>query len=176
VLSSSGTANTLIAGSGKATLVSSGANDTLVGNAAGSTLDGSAGFSVVAAYALNNVAVNLAAGKAAANGASVGDTLVGIGVAAAFGTGDTLIGGAAGASTTLVSDAAGNTLIAGGGQATAAYGVNNVTVDLGSGESRYSMTRRRPVLISTVTAMPGPRLTARPSIAIAVRSSEMRAA
>ena len=45
-----------------------------------------------------------------------------------------------------------------------------------SGDSRYVMIRREPVLISAVTAMPGVRLTMLSSICICVRSSEMRAA
>jgi hypothetical protein len=44
-----------------------------------------------------------------------------------------------------------------------------------SGDSRNSITRRWPVLISTVTAMPGARLTSLSSTCIAVWSSEMRA-
>jgi Ca2+-binding RTX toxin-like protein len=129
-LVSAGSSNTLIAGSGVDTLSSSGNGDTLFGNAAGSTLDGTAGSAVVAAYSLNDVTVNLAAGTAAVNGASVGDTLFGIGTVAAFGQGNTLIGSSA--ATTLISDAAGNTLIAGTGSATADYALDNLTVDLGA--------------------------------------------
>ena len=47
---------------------------------------------------------------------------------------------------------------------------------LSNGDMRYSITRREPVLISTLTAMPGARLTSRSSIRICVRSSETRAA
>jgi Ca2+-binding RTX toxin-like protein len=129
-LVSAGSSNVLIAGTAVDTLSSSGSGDTLVGNAAGSTLGGTAGFGVVAGYGLDNVTVNLATGTAAVNGASVGDTLLGIGTAAAFGQGDTLIGSSA--ATTLIGDASGNTLIAGTGATTAAYALDNVTVDLGA--------------------------------------------
>jgi Ca2+-binding RTX toxin-like protein len=127
-LVSSGSSNTLIAGSAIDTLSSSGIGDMLVGTANGSTLDGTNGIGTIAAYALNDVTVNLATATAAVKGSSVSDTLTGIAIAAAFGAGDTLIGGTG--STTLVSDAAGNTLIAGSGPTEADYGLGDVTVNL----------------------------------------------
>src|SRR6185312_353093 len=45
-----------------------------------------------------------------------------------------------------------------------------------TGDSRSSITRREPVLISTVTAMPGARSRRRSSTCICARSSETRAA
>ena len=68
----SGSNDTLIAGSGVETLASSGTDDTLVGNAGGSTLDGSAGIGTTAAYALDDVTVDLGAGTAIVTGASAG--------------------------------------------------------------------------------------------------------
>jgi hypothetical protein len=55
-----------------------GVNDTLFGNGAGSTLNGTNGTGTVAAYALDNVTVDLATGTATINGSSVSDTLEGI--------------------------------------------------------------------------------------------------
>src|SRR5262249_585622 len=73
-----GTDDTLIAGSGAETLIAAGFDDTLFGNASGSTLDGSAGIGAVAAYALDNVTVDLATGTASVNGSGVSDELIGI--------------------------------------------------------------------------------------------------
>lgn len=127
-LRSSGIQNTLVAGSGADFLSSSGANNTLVGNGAGSTLDGTQGINVLAAYADDNVVINLAAGTATLDGGSLSDKLVGITQALALGTNDTLIGGSL--ATTLFSNGAGNTMIAGSGATTVAYALDGVTIDL----------------------------------------------
>ncbi len=130
LLSSDGRGNSLIAGSGIDTLTSTGSNDTLFGNGAGSTLDGSGGSAAIAAYAANNVIVNLAAGTAGVNGSGVTDTLLSISAAAALGTNDTLIDGDGGS--TLISNANGNTLEGGTGKTVASYAANNLTVNLAS--------------------------------------------
>ena len=129
-LQSSGQNNTLIAGTGIDTLTSSGTDDMLIGSADGSTLDGSGGVGTIAAYTLNGVTVDLANGTASVNSRSH-DTLIGIDVAAALGSGDTLLGGSG--ATTLISDAAGNTLEAGTGSTTALYATDDVAVDLATG-------------------------------------------
>ncbi|WP_206747706.1 cadherin-like domain-containing protein [Telmatospirillum siberiense] len=139
MLSSNGHHNTLIAGSGRGTLVSSGSFDTLIGNAGGNLLEVMGGSDAAACYALNNVVVNFTTGRAQVNGAIVGDTLVGITAAAAYGSKDTLIGGTG--LTTLISDVAGNTLIAGSGQTIASYGDSGITVDLATGKAtKYGAT------------------------------------
>jgi GH24 family phage-related lysozyme (muramidase) len=128
VLTSAGKQNTLIAVGGQDTLVSSGSNDVLFGNAAGSTLDGSNGIGVLAAYSIDDVTVDLGGGTATVNGSGISDILIGITTLTAFGTNDTLIGGAG--LTTLVGQVNGNTLVAGTGQTVAFYRQDNVIVDL----------------------------------------------
>jgi Ca2+-binding RTX toxin-like protein len=149
-LLSSGSDNTLIAGDDADTLVTSGTDDTLFGSAAGSTLDGTAGVGTVAAYSIDNVAVDLAAGTATANGASVSDTLLGITTAAALGSNDTLIGGPG--STTLISNAAGNTLVAGSGVTIAAYTRDDVAVDLSTATARVNGSGISDTLVGIVAA------------------------
>ena len=150
ILSSNGESNTLVAGSGVETLSSSGSGDTLFGNAAGSTLDGTNGAGTIAAYALNDVTVDLTAGTAAVNGSGVSDTLLGISSALANGANDTLIGGAG--VTTLFSDAAGNTLIAGAGQTTAAYTQDDVTVNLATGSATINGSNTSDTLVGITSA------------------------
>jgi Ca2+-binding RTX toxin-like protein len=150
ILGSNGQGNTLVAGTAIDTLSSSGFGDTLIGNAAGSTLDGTNGVSTVAAYALNDVTVNLAASTATVNGSGVSDTLLGISVAAALGTNDTLIGGAD--ATTLYSNAAGNTLIAGAGQTTVAYTQGDVTVNLASSTASVNGSSASDTLVGITAA------------------------
>jgi Ca2+-binding RTX toxin-like protein len=145
VLSSSGSGNMLIAGSAADTLSSSGSGDALFGNAAGSTLDGSAGTRAIAAYSLNDVTVNLETGTATVNGSTVSDTLVGMTIGGGFGSNDTLIGGSG--ATTLLSDAAGNTLEAGTGPTTAGYALDNVTVNLAAGSASVNGTSTSDTII-----------------------------
>jgi Ca2+-binding RTX toxin-like protein len=148
-LQSTGHDNTLIAGTGSDTLTSTGTDDTLIGNADGSTLDASSGVGAVAAYALDNMTINLATGQASLNFWS-SDTLVGIASAEALGSGDTLIGG--NGPSTLISDAAGNTLQAGSGPATALYAANDVTVDLATGTASINGGSASDTLIGIVAA------------------------
>jgi hypothetical protein len=96
-----------------------GTGDTLFGNGAGSTLNGVNGTGTIAAYAMDNVTVDLATGTATVKGSGVSDTLLGITSVLLSGSNDTLIGGAG--ATSLASDGAGNTLIAGTGQTTVVY-------------------------------------------------------
>jgi Ca2+-binding RTX toxin-like protein len=170
-LSSSGLNNTLIAGIGADTLASAGENDTLFGNAQGSTLTSTAvvtfptdllgggtsqvqltltGSGAIAAYALDDVTVDLTAGTARLNGSSVADTLIGITTAAAFGINDTLIGGPG--VTTLESNAAGNTVASGAGQAVAGYLLDNVSVDLAAGTAAVNGTAAADTLIGINSA------------------------
>ena len=154
-LASSGFFNTLVSGSSADTLLSVGSGDTLVGNAFGSTLDGATGAGAVAAYSLDNLAVNLGAGTAGINGSGVSDTLLGIAAAAAFGHGDTLIGGpstSAQGVSTLISGAGGNTLVAGSGQTVASYGLDNATVDLGAGTARANGASAADTLVGISAA------------------------
>ena len=139
-LLSSGTGNTLIGGSGADVLATSGSDDTLIAGSGantlfsdgdGNTLNGTAGIGTVAAYAINDLVVNLATDTASVNGSSTADTLIGITAAAAMGFGDTLIGGSG--SSTLFSNGAGNTLIAGTGQTTAAFDAGDLTANLSTG-------------------------------------------
>ena len=173
-LTSGGASNILIAGTGENTLTSVGANDTLFGNATGSTLIGGAAAQsmsystnsdepsdplpldgadsgTVAAYALDNVTVNLGAGTATVNGSGVSDTILGILRAAALGTGDTLIG-SDDATSTLISNAAGNTLIAGDGPTFASYSADDVTVNLSAGTATVNGSGLSDMLIGIVNA------------------------
>ncbi|GLH77086.1 hypothetical protein SSBR45G_19940 [Bradyrhizobium sp. SSBR45G] len=144
-LISLGAKNTLIAGAGVNSLSTRGSNDTLFGNGAGSTLDASAGRSAVAAYLLDNVAIDVAAGTATVSGSGVSDTLLGFTTIAALGTNDTLYDGSNGS--TLCSSAAGNTLVGGAGQTVASYAGDHVTVDLGAGTASLNGSVARDTLI-----------------------------
>ncbi len=146
----SGSDDTIVAGTAADTLVASGSNDTLFGNAAGSTLDGTAGTGTVAAYAINNVTVDLSAGAATVNGSGVSDTLLGISAAAALGSGDTLLGDSG--TTTLISNANGNTLEAGSGSTTALYATSNVTVNLATGTASVNGSGTSDALVGITTA------------------------
>ena len=114
----SGTDDTLIGGSGTTTLLSDGGGNTLVAGS-GQT---------VAAYNLDNVTIDLAAGTAAVNGSSAQDKLVGITNAIAGGTNDTLVAGSGdedlfgggGANTYAYASAGGNDVIEDGGQSSQA--------------------------------------------------------
>jgi Ca2+-binding RTX toxin-like protein len=142
--------DTIVAGTTADTLVASGSNDTLFGNAAGSTLDGTAGTGTVAAYAINDVTVDLSADTATVNGSGVSDTLLGISAAAAVGSGDTLLGGSG--TTTLISNADGNTLEAGSGSTTALYATSNVTVNLATGAASVNGSGTSDVLVGITAA------------------------
>ncbi len=139
VLVATGQNDTLIAGTGADTLSANGGGDTLFGNAYGSTLIagsgggyggyGGYGGTVVAAYAIDNVTVDLGSGTGTAsiNGSSVSDTLIGFNTVIALGQNDTLID--SGGFNVIGSDAGGNTLVA-GFFTTALYSNDDVTVDL----------------------------------------------
>ena len=174
-LTSEGASNILIAGTGANTLTSVGASDTLFGNATGSTLIGGAAAQsmsyssnsdgepedplpldgndsgTVAAYAIDNVTVDLGAGTATVNGSGVSDIILGILRAAALGTGDTLIG-SDDAVSTLISNAAGNTLIAGDGPTFASYSADHVTVDLSAGTATVNGSGLSDMLVGIVNA------------------------
>jgi Ca2+-binding RTX toxin-like protein len=139
VLSASGSNDVLIGGSGVSTLVAYGSNDTLiggsgtttfVGNAAGNTLQAGSGTSTLL-YGANGLTVNLSAGTAKLNGASIGDTLVGLSSIIYSGSNGTLIG--SNGANVLAATGAGDTLIAGSGANTlVGYGANEVLIG-GSG-------------------------------------------
>lgn len=120
VLTSFGSGNMLVGGTGSSTLVSNGAGNTLKAGTGNTT----------ALYTGNGVAINLAANTARVNGSAASDTLIGINRVVAAGTNDTLIGGSA--LSTFVSNAAGNTLVA-GTNSVALYDIDNLVVDLKSG-------------------------------------------
>ncbi len=158
----SGAGDTLIGASNTNALIATGSasGDTLLGisaattlasNGAGNTLDATSGQGL-AYYSGGNVTVNLATGKASVNGTSVSDTLIGITKVAAYGIHQTLIGGSG--SSTLISDAAGNTLEAGTGSTTAAYyGIANLTVNLSTGKETQSGTTASDTLIGITNAV-----------------------
>ncbi|MGY3597188.1 Ca2+-binding RTX toxin-like protein [Bradyrhizobium sp. USDA 4341] len=150
-LSAAGSDDTIIAGTGVQTLSSSGSDNTLVGNGAGSILDGTGGTGTIAAYALDNVTVDLAAGTATVNGSSVSDTLRGITSVMLSGHNDTAIGGTI--ATTLYSDGAGNTLVAGAGQTTAAYALDNVTIDLATSSATVLGSSTSDTLVGIAIAL-----------------------
>ncbi|MEW6346969.1 MAG: calcium-binding protein [Pseudomonadota bacterium] len=137
VLSDSGLGDTLAANGDHDILKAGSGFSTLASNAAGNTLIGALG-STDAFYGGNDVTVNLADGMAEIDGSSTTDTLVGIDIAQAGGTGDTLFG-TAGIST-LASNGAGNTLIAGTTRTVASYGGSGVTVNLGTGTATVNGT------------------------------------
>jgi len=151
LLSSNGSNNTLVAGGGNNSLSSSGTSDTLIGNGGGSALDGSLGTHTVAAYALDNVVIDLATGTARVNGTGLSDTLTGISSVLALGTGDTLIGGAG--ATTLYSNAAGNTLVAGAGLTTAVYAADDANVNLSLGSATVKGAQTEDALIGITNAL-----------------------
>jgi Ca2+-binding RTX toxin-like protein/subtilisin-like proprotein convertase family protein len=151
-----GSGQTLLAGSGQdATLIAS-ANtyaDVLEGGSGTSTLVGTLGLygntliggsgAAAASYGANGIVVDLTAGHAGYTygvyfpGTSIlvsigwfegADTLVGISVAQATGSNETLIGGTA--ASTLMSNGDGNTLLAGRGPTEAYYSADNMVVDL----------------------------------------------
>ncbi|MFG3757039.1 hypothetical protein, partial [Klebsiella pneumoniae] len=106
---------TLIASGANSTLIGGSGLSTLVSNAGGNTLVAGSGPAIADYVGIANLTVNLATGKAAVNGASASDTLIGIASAMASGAGDTLIAGAVagtlvatGASDTLVGNALGS--------------------------------------------------------------------
>jgi Ca2+-binding RTX toxin-like protein len=144
------TANTLIGGYGADTLLSSSAEDTLLSNASGNLLEQLAGGQDdVAAYALNNVTVDLETGTATVNGSGVSDVLVGLSIVEAFGSNDTLIGSAG--ETTLLSNApSGNTLIAGSGSTVADYTADNLSLDLANGTITDGSASDTLIGVSTV--------------------------
>ena len=150
-LSSSGTGNTLIAGSGVDVLSSTGIGDTLFGNGTGSTLIGTNGVGTVAAYAINNLTIDLVTDTATVNGSSLSDSLQGISSVLLTGSGDTLIGGTG--ATTLYSDGAGNTLVAGAGQTTVVYTQDNVTVDLATASATVSGSNTSDTLVEITNAI-----------------------
>ena len=131
VLVASGVADTLIAGTGADTLIASGNGDVLYGNANGSTLmmgqSSGYGGSVMAAYAIDNVTIDVGAGTATINGSSVSDTLIGLNTVMALGQNDTLIDSTG--FNFIGSDGGGNTLVA-GSFTTAFYDLDDMTVDL----------------------------------------------
>ncbi|MEN2470076.1 calcium-binding protein [Burkholderia sp. GS2Y] len=129
-LHATGVGDTLIANGGHDVLRAGSTNATLASNAAGNTLIGSSA-STVAYYGGNGVTVNLVDQVAGVNGATVSDTLVGIQVAQAGGAGDTLYGGSG--SSTLISNGAGNTLIAGTNRTVAWYAESGMAVNLSNG-------------------------------------------
>jgi hypothetical protein len=101
-ISSSASNTTLNGVYGSDTLTASGSNDVLIGgsgpstlvsNATGNTLEAGAGPAVAEYNGIANLTVNLATGKAAVNGASASDTLVGITSTVVSGSNDTLIAG-----------------------------------------------------------------------------------
>ena len=150
-LASSGQNNTLIAGSSSDLLVSTGFEDTLVGNAAGSTLDGTRGFNVLADYSLDDLVVDLGAGAATVNGSGVSDALRGIVAVIASGHHDTLIGGTL--ATRLSSNGNGNTLIAGAGETTVLYALDNVTVDLSASSATVNGSGIADALVGIISAV-----------------------
>jgi trimeric autotransporter adhesin len=163
----SGTNNWLIAGTGNDTLIGGGSgtdilvggpgNDTLEGGSGTNLLFGGNGGSSTALYtgASKPVVVNLATGIAS-NGFGGTDTLTNISdvtvtesnstliggsgsevLQAAGGSGDTLIGGSG--ATTLISDAAGNTLEARTGRTSAEYiNLSGLTVNLATATASIS--------------------------------------
>ncbi|MEJ1938061.1 hypothetical protein WDZ92_48325, partial [Nostoc sp. NIES-2111] len=123
---------------------------TLVGNVAGSTLQALNGADAVAAYALDNVTVNLETGLASIAGTGSSDVLIGINAAEALGVGDTLQG-STGVST-LISSGAGNTLVGGGTGTIAEYGGNGVTVDLSAQIARVNGSSAYDTLVGISNA------------------------
>lgn len=165
-LTLSGFEETAIAINGGSVLTDSalyGDNNTLIGDAQGSTLIGST--ATVAAYALNNVTVELdgsGSGTATVNGGSVSDTLENITTVIALGSSDTLTssGGtliASGSGDTLInngsatfySDAQGNTLI---DALTVVYNMNDVTVDLATGKASITGSNLADTLVGISAA------------------------
>lgn len=150
-LITSGTSDTLLASAGADHLVADGATQaTLVGNVAGSTLQALNGADAVAAYALDNVTVNLETGLASIAGTGSSDVLIGINAAEALGVGDTLQG-STGVST-LISSGAGNTLVGGGTGTIAEYGGNGVTVDLSAQIARVNGSSAYDTLVGISNA------------------------
>lgn len=149
VLSDVGLGDTLFANGSHDVLKAGSSFSTLGSNAGGNTLIGTLG-STDAFYGGNDVTVNLADGMAEIDGSSTTDTLIGIDIAQAGGTGDTLFG-AAGIST-LGSNAAGNTLVAGTARTVASYMGANVTVNLGVGTATVKGATSSDVLIDFLAA------------------------
>ena len=134
----------VIAGVFTSTLFSNGAGNTLIRLQSGQFPP-----QAIAAYTLDNVTVNLAAGMASVSGSGLSDTLIGISEAAVYGANDTVVGGSgtdtlwangtsdtlnAGASAaTMFSDLNGNVLEAGSGSALVSYSANALTVNLAAG-------------------------------------------
>jgi hypothetical protein len=133
-----GTGDVLVGGSGNDTLVAEGSRDvleggsgitTLIGSENGDTLMAGPGLSV-AEYAGIGTAIDLSTQRVSESGGSVVDTLVGITIAEASGSGETLIG-INGANSTLVGNAMGNTLIG--------YGTNTTqTIAYYAGSDLYA--------------------------------------
>ncbi|MEW6438247.1 MAG: calcium-binding protein [Pseudomonadota bacterium] len=160
-LIASGARDTLIAGSGHDTLIATGGVDTLFSNGSGNTLIGSGGD--MAAYSVKDVTVNLAGGTAGVNGTDVSDTLVGFTYAAAFGSGDTLIGASnsvlwgLGSDDTLIGgngdhlfgNGQGNTLVAGTSDVLGYSGVSNMTVNLATGTASTNGSTISDVLVGS---------------------------
>ncbi|WCM18705.1 hypothetical protein NDK50_14810 [Paraburkholderia bryophila] len=142
-----GNNDTLIALSAGHTLESDGGTDTLVSDAAGNTLIGLAG-AAIASFG-SGVSVSLAAGTAVLNGTR--DTLIGISRAQATGNNETLVGG--GTASTLISDAAGNTLIAGTAQTDVDYSGNNLNVNLNTGSASLNGSGTGDKLVGISTAI-----------------------
>jgi Ca2+-binding RTX toxin-like protein len=140
-LLSDGTNDTLIAGSGIDTLASSDTGDTLVGNAGGSTLI-STGTQSVASYAADHVAVDLAAGTATINGATTGDTLVGITAALVYGSSDTVLAGSG--TNTLLASGASDTLVAGSGTDTLAATGGGASYQFATGDGQATIVNGAP--------------------------------
>ncbi|MGO4713340.1 S8 family serine peptidase [Bradyrhizobium sp. 2TAF24] len=166
---SSAASNTTLSGIyGSDTLIASGANSTLIGgsglstlvsNAGGNTLVAGSGPAIADYVGIANLTVNLATGKAAVNGASASDTLIGIASAMASGAGDTLIAGAVagtlvatGASDTLVGNALGSSLQASQSSSVAWYTGNYETINLGTGTARMAGATVGDTLIGLTNA------------------------
>jgi len=146
-----GTGDTLVASGTDNTLAGGNASVLMANEVGGNTLIAGTGAATVA-YDASGVTIDLETDTVSENGTDVADTLLGMfAIAQVTGSQDTLIGEAT--ASTLVSNAAGNTLIAGTGPTQAWYGVNGVTVNLGAGTAEVNGANLGDTLTGIVAAV-----------------------
>ncbi|HEV2172953.1 MAG TPA: calcium-binding protein, partial [Nitrospira sp.] len=135
-----GTDDTLLGGAGSTTLLSDATGNTLIAGVGQTTV----------VYALDDIAVDLAAGTASVNGFGFDDTLRGISQAFVSGDEATLIGGAAGDLLSLSGSE--GTLIGGTGTDVLSVSGEYDTVIAGSGASTLSSSGQNNILIAGIAA------------------------